>query len=166
MSTAGSLRRASIVIPQRSSQRLQALTTSMKWVGDDLFEKLSQIGSGGFGSVWKVRHRAMGFVVAAKIVSIKSSDRKTVNDEIEVYKQLVHPNIIAYLGSYWRHDKVWMLMELCHAGSLKDLIRVLDKPLSEDVVAEIVRGVLAGLEALHSKGIIHLDIKVRRTRRG
>ena len=50
-------------------------------------------------------------------------------------------------------------MDFCVHGSLRDLMDHMDKPLQEHVVAHVCMGALAGLAYLHSKNIIHRDIK-------
>lgn len=50
-------------------------------------------------------------------------------------------------------------MDYCAHGSLRDLMDQMDQPLEERVVAHVLRGALTGLAYLHSKKIIHRDIK-------
>lgn len=46
----------------------------------------------------------------------------------------------------------------CGGGSVAEVIRVLNRPLSEDCIALVVRDCLTGLKYLHSKAIVHRDI--------
>eukprot|EP01121_Diplochlamys_sp_Union-15-3_P000826 TRINITY_DN10688_c0_g1_i1.p1 TRINITY_DN10688_c0_g1~~TRINITY_DN10688_c0_g1_i1.p1 ORF type:complete len:285 (+),score=40.17 TRINITY_DN10688_c0_g1_i1:3-857(+) len=50
-------------------------------------------------------------------------------------------------------------MEWCEAGSIKDIMKITQKPLSEKQVAEVCSQVLMGLVYLHSMNLIHRDIK-------
>ena len=50
-------------------------------------------------------------------------------------------------------------MEFCDAGSVDDLMKVIESPLNEYQIASIVQMVLLGLKFLHDKKIIHRDIK-------
>ncbi|EKE37545.1 hypothetical protein ENUP19_0285G0023 [Entamoeba nuttalli] len=129
------------------------------WTGENVFEKISLIGAGGFGEVWKVRHKSMRFISAAKIIKLNKSSSESIQKEIITFKQMKHPNILSYLGTYTEKDNVWIIMELCNAGSLKDIIKTLNTPLPEQAIACIIKGVVNGLEALHNANIIHLDIK-------
>lgn len=141
------------------SKKTSYIDEDTNWKGDNVFEKLSLVGSGGFGEVWKVRHTFMKFTAAAKIIPISRSSPEAIREEIETFKKMKHPNILGYLGTYSTNDSVWVIMEMCNAGSLKDMIKTLNVPLPEFTVACIVKGVVNGLEALHAANIIHLDIK-------
>lgn len=83
--------------------------------------------------------------------------------EIRVLDGCDHPNIVRYLGCYkpLDEDDLWIAMEFCGGGSVAEVIRVLNRPLNEDCIALICRETLQGLKYLHSKAIVHRDVKVR-----
>ena len=66
---------------------------------------------------------------------------------------------MSYYGCFRSGRAFWILMDYCAHGSLRDLMDHMDQPLEERVVAHVLRGALAGLAYLHSKNIIHRDIK-------
>ena len=72
--------------------------------------------------------------------------------------KLSHPNIVTYYGIEVHRDKVYLFMEYCEAGSLLSLLRTMDK-LGEKLVQWYVLQILRGLSYLHSKNIVHRDIK-------
>ena len=51
-------------------------------------------------------------------------------------------------------------MELCEGGAVSDIFQVSQDALNEDQIQLITRETLKGIIYLHSKGIIHRDIKV------
>ena len=59
-------------------------------------------------------------------------------------------------GSWKAKEALWIAMEYCAGGSVSDLMRAADAPLSEDLIAFVTARTLAGLAYLHSVG------KVRR----
>eukprot|EP01130_Rhizamoeba_saxonica_P010419 TRINITY_DN4265_c0_g2_i2.p1 TRINITY_DN4265_c0_g2~~TRINITY_DN4265_c0_g2_i2.p1 ORF type:complete len:366 (+),score=90.44 TRINITY_DN4265_c0_g2_i2:201-1298(+) len=57
-------------------------------------------------------------------------------------------------------DALWIAMEYCGAGSISDLMTILQvESLPEDIIAVVMRDSLKGLRYLHSKKKIHRDIK-------
>ncbi|XP_072936562.1 eukaryotic translation initiation factor 2-alpha kinase 1-like [Epargyreus clarus] len=67
------------------------------------FEELFLIASGGFGSVFKARHRLDGVEYAVKKVFIKSSDVNSVMThlaEVKTIASLNHPNIVNYKAAW------------------------------------------------------------------
>jgi p21-activated kinase 1 len=52
-------------------------------------------------------------------------------------------------------------MELCEGGAVSDIFQVSQDALTEDQIQVITKETLKGIIYLHSKGIIHRDIKVK-----
>ena len=75
-----------------------------------------------------------------------------------MYEQLDHPNIIKYYSSEEIMNNYFIYLEYSPSGSLKNII---DKfgPLNETLIRKYTRQILCGLKYLHSKGIVHRDIK-------
>lgn len=68
-----------------------------------------------------------------------------------------HTNMVQHIESYiWKND-VWIVMEYMEGGSLTDIVT--QNYMAEREIATICLEVLRGLDYLHSKGIIHRDIK-------
>jgi serine/threonine protein kinase len=71
---------------------------------------------------------------------------------------LNHPNIINCIGSEIINSNLLIYLEYVPGGSLGDLIQRYG-PLSEKLIKIYLRQILKGLQYLHSKGIVHRDIK-------
>ncbi|KAF8952405.1 hypothetical protein BGZ52_006304, partial [Haplosporangium bisporale] len=67
--------------------------------------------------------------------------------------------IVQCLGCHRDDDELWLSLEYCGGGSVADLIRLSDGPLSEAEIGWIMSQILLGLAYLHSKGHVHGDIK-------
>jgi hypothetical protein len=132
----------------------------MNWSGENLFAIEKKLGAGAFGTVYMGRHVTSKTCLAIKELSYHSKeDEAEVQKEIDVLKQCTHPNIVSYYGMTTKDNNLWILMEFCKLGSVRDLIELCDnKPLTEDQIVTITRPALKGLTYLHAKGIIHRDI--------
>lgn len=63
-----------------------------------------------------------GELSAVKVVKLEAGDNfAIIQQEIMMIRDCVHPNIIAYHGSYLRRDRLWIVMEYCSGGSLQDI---------------------------------------------
>lgn len=124
-----------------------------------VFELIEVVGSGTYGDVYKARHVETSQVAAVKIIKLEPGDNfAVIQQEILMMKSCVHPNIVAFYGSYLRRDKLWICMEYCGGGSLQDIYHVTG-PLSEPQISLVCRETLKGLSYLHSMGKMHRDIK-------
>ncbi|KAG0241837.1 hypothetical protein BGX31_000851 [Mortierella sp. GBA43] len=67
--------------------------------------------------------------------------------------------IVQCLGCHPTENELWLSLEFCGGGSVEDLIRLSDGPLTESEIGWIMSQVLLGVEFLHSKDHVHGDIK-------
>jgi hypothetical protein len=80
--------------------------------------------------------------------------------EIETLRSLSHPNIIQLYDVYISEEKIYIVMELMTGGELFDYV-VQKGTLTEEEASRIVRMVTSALVYMHSKNVIHRDLKVR-----
>ena len=78
--------------------------------------------------------------------------------EIQVLKELEHPNIIKIHEYYIDNKYHYIITELLNGGELYDSIVKVQR-FNERKAAHIMRQILSALNYLHSKGIVHRDIK-------
>ena len=134
----------------------------LRWaVGDD-YEILSQLGKGGFGTVWRARDLSLEREVALKALHPQiARDDDAVRAfwrEARLAAQLAHPAIVPIYDLDSRGDVAWYTMELAEEGSIANLVaRAGPRTLSE--IAPQVDAVLDALAAAHARGILHRDLK-------
>ncbi|KAF2479302.1 hypothetical protein BDY17DRAFT_305325 [Neohortaea acidophila] len=137
---------------------------------DDLkYMKGAMIGQGSFGTVFLALHAVTAELMAVKQVEMPSNsgtamDAKKNNmiealqREISLLRDLKHPNIVQYLGSNSDECHLNIFLEYVAGGSVATML-VNYGTLGETLIANFVRQILQGLNYLHSKDIIHRDIK-------
>jgi p21-activated kinase 1 len=81
--------------------------------------------------------------------------------ELLVMKELHHPNLTCFLEAYFiekERKTLWIVMDFVNGGTLTDIVT--QTVLRESQLAAITYEILQGISFLHSKKIIHRDIKV------
>ncbi|EGF77319.1 hypothetical protein BATDEDRAFT_20765 [Batrachochytrium dendrobatidis JAM81] len=123
-----------------------------------LYTKIKNIGHGASGSVYLAKHNTTGAIVAIKDMIMPRQPRKDmIVNEILVMKECQHPNIVNYIDSFLVRESLWVLMEYMEGGMLTDII---DKhTFTESQISSICLETLRGLYHLHTRNIIHRDIK-------
>ncbi|XP_052468369.1 interferon-induced, double-stranded RNA-activated protein kinase [Carassius gibelio] len=146
------------------------------------FDSINPIGKGGFGRVFKARRILESTFYAVKIVKSKKKARR----EVAALANFNNANIVRYYTSWvedtaYRHESsesfslsdsgsdpgikfLYIQMEFCEGDTLRAWI---DERNSSDVrdperrteAAQINRQVLEAVEYIHSKGLIHRDLK-------
>ncbi|MDA1080966.1 MAG: serine/threonine-protein kinase [Gemmatimonadetes bacterium] len=134
----------------------------IRWATGDEYEVLSSLGSGTFGSVWRVRDLTLQREVALKMLHpmvARSEDAVArFQKEAQLAARLQHPAIVPIYSWAQKGGVHWYVMELEDEGSLADLVRR-QGPRPLDEVAPQVAFILDGLIAAHQNGIIHRDLK-------
>lgn len=123
-----------------------------------LYRNLSKIGQGASGGVYTAYHAQTNENVAIKQMNLEQQPKKElIINEILVMKESSHQNIVNFIDSYLLQGDLWVVMEYMEGGSLTDVVTY--NIMSEGQIGAVCREVLQGLEHLHSKGVIHRDIK-------
>ncbi|KAN0027210.1 hypothetical protein ACTFIU_009897 [Dictyostelium citrinum] len=128
--------------------------------GESSFEIQEKLGEGSFGSVYRAVHKSSNTSIAIKEFEIfEANDVEPISKEIQILKKCNNPYVVSYFGSIMLKDKYWILMDYCSLSSFNDIMQSIGKTLKEKEIALILQQSLLGLVYLHSKQIIHRDIK-------
>lgn len=119
---------------------------------------LEILGSGSYGKVYSARDRRTSEMVAAKALAGEGGSTQ-IQQEIAVLRACRHANVVGYFGCLVQNDYLWILMEHCGGGSIKDALEALGKPLTEQQIAFVCNEALQGLSYLHDLNRVHRDIK-------
>ncbi|KAI9794633.1 MAG: signal transducing kinase of the PAK [Peltula sp. TS41687] len=136
--------------------RLEAICTN----GDPtkLYRNLNKIGQGASGGVFTAYEVGTNRCVAIKQMNLEQQPKKDlIINEILVMKDSKHRNIVNFIDSFLRQGDLWVIMEYMEGGSLTDVVTF--NIMTEGQIAAVCRETLNGLQHLHSKGVIHRDIK-------
>merc|ERR1719385_225325 len=146
-------------LEQDKGSRLEMLDeASLTRQPEEVFDIISKLGEGSYGSVYKALHKDSKQVLAIKQVPV-DTDLQEIIKEISIMQQCDSPYVVKYYGSYFKNTDLWIVMEYCGAGSVSDIMRLRKKTLTEEEIATVLSDTLKGLEYLHVRKKIHRDIK-------
>ncbi|KAI0049407.1 hypothetical protein FA95DRAFT_872344 [Auriscalpium vulgare] len=134
-------------------------STSSKLLND--YQLGDCLGKGAFGQVYRALNWATGETVAVKEIqlsNIPKGELGQIMSEIDLLKNLKHPNIVKYKGFVKTREFLYIILEFCENGSLYGIYKRFGK-FPENLVAVYTTQILEGLVYLHDQGVIHRDIK-------
>uniref|UniRef100_W5MRZ5 Obscurin, cytoskeletal calmodulin and titin-interacting RhoGEF a n=1 Tax=Lepisosteus oculatus TaxID=7918 RepID=W5MRZ5_LEPOC len=123
-----------------------------------LYEVHEEIGRGSFAFVRRAKCKGSGESCAAKFIPLISSNKAQALRERSVLSQLSHPRLACLLDSFYTRKTLVLLTELCSTQTLLDHL-LSKESVPEKEVQNYIHQVLEGINYIHNKNILHLDIK-------
>ena len=115
------------------------------------------LGSGAFGTVVKLLHRATGEPRAGKALAVSSTAlRHLVATELQLLRRLRHVNLLRLHEAFGDQQGVYLVTELCRGGSLAQRLR---RRMVEGVCCAYVEQMLSAASYCHLRGVLHRDLK-------
>jgi tetratricopeptide (TPR) repeat protein/predicted Ser/Thr protein kinase len=128
----------------------------------DRYEVIDTLGVGGMGAVYKVFDRRLTRVVALKTIHPELAATplmmKRFKQEVLLAQKITHKNVVRIFDIGEDQGTTFITMDFIEGVSLKDVIRERGAFPPTEAVA-MIREVCKALEAAHSEGVIHRDLK-------
>lgn len=153
--------------------KAKKITVKVKDIYLNEYQKQKSIGSGSFGTVYKVKDLKTGNIFAAKISKVyltqcTDDDARNLEREVDIISKLKHPAILKFIGftvnDFKGKPKPTIITELVPNGSLEDILELErrccgNKNWDETKKLINIYGIASAMSYLHSREIIHRDLK-------
>ncbi|XP_035499097.1 receptor-interacting serine/threonine-protein kinase 3 isoform X3 [Scophthalmus maximus] len=155
-------------------QQMAMLSHTTEPVGSESLEKWESVGSGGFGHVYKARHRDWGFDVAIKLLhdGVGFYSSAPIHKEKALAEEASHMDKVScefVLRVYGLYEGIpplgglamqkGIVMEFMGGGSVQALLQDLSGPPPWPLVFRLAHQVALGMNFLHSRNLMHHDLK-------
>jgi serine/threonine protein kinase len=125
---------------------------------DNKYHIIDQLGEGAFGEVWLAKDNLVdAHKVAIKVLkNVEQDEISPLIEEMNFLAALDHPNIVKFLHHFEDRGHLHLVMEYCTGGSLGARAT---EPMETSKVFSWGKDLTDTFAAVHSKGIVHHDIK-------
>ena len=124
------------------------------------YKIIEKIGVGSYGQLYLAENiftkESIAMKEIKKSTEVLLSDGE-IMDEINILKNLDHPDIVRIMEFYNTEQSYFIINEYCPGG---ELYLKVNQKFSETQIAVMFRQILSGLAYLHSNNIIHRDLKL------
>jgi hypothetical protein len=125
------------------------------------YRLLRTLGSGGMGRVYEAEEVASARKVAVKLLAnelVSSQAVERFRQEGRLASAISHPRCVFVLAADEEAGRPYIVMELMQGSTLRDLVEK-HGPLPPEKAVEKTLDIIDGLQAAHSLGVIHRDVK-------
>uniref|UniRef100_A0A669CMI8 Serine/threonine-protein kinase PLK3 n=1 Tax=Oreochromis niloticus TaxID=8128 RepID=A0A669CMI8_ORENI len=119
--------------------------------------------SGGFARCYEMTDLSNNKMYAVKVIPqsrvSKPHQRDKITNEIELHRTLSHKHVVKFSHYFEDQENIYIFLELCSRKSLAHIWKA-RHTLTEPEVRYYLRQIISGLKYLHSRGILHRDLKL------
>lgn len=120
------------------------------------------LGSGQFGIVYGGKQRKTNVEVAIKVIDkmrFPTKQEAQLKNEVSILQNLHHPGVVNLEKMFETPERIFVVMEKLKGDMLEMILSSPRGRLSERVTKYLVSQILVALKHLHSKHIVHCDLK-------
>ncbi|KAK3600915.1 hypothetical protein CHS0354_013295 [Potamilus streckersoni] len=120
------------------------------------------LGSGQFGIVYGGKHRKSNREVAIKVIDkmrFPTKQEAQLKNEVAILQNLHHPGVVNLEKMFETPERIFVVMEKLKGDMLEMILSSPKGRLSERVTKFLISQVLMALKHLHSRHIVHCDLK-------
>uniref|UniRef100_A0A096LUK4 LIM domain kinase 1 n=1 Tax=Poecilia formosa TaxID=48698 RepID=A0A096LUK4_POEFO len=117
------------------------------------------LGKGCFGQAVKVTHQETGEVMVMKeLIRFDEETQKTFLKEVKVMRCLDHPNVLKFIGLFYKDKRIHFVSEYIQGGTLRETIVKMEEDFPWNLRVGYAKDIAAGMAYLHSMNVIHRDL--------
>jgi serine/threonine protein kinase len=125
---------------------------------DNKYHFIKDLGNGGFGKVFLAKEKVSNrFVAIKQLLNTNKSEQEDIIHEIEIISKFENPNIVTYYHHFYEEDILFLVMEFCSGGTLRD--KISNNKVTPAEAIEWIQTLATCLRVIHKRGIVHHDIK-------
>ncbi|XP_014247256.1 serine/threonine-protein kinase D1 [Cimex lectularius] len=120
------------------------------------------LGSGQFGIVYGGIHRKTSRSVAVKVIDklrFPTKQEAQLKNEVAILQNLSHQGVVNLECMFETPDRIFVIMEKLKGDMLEMILSSERARLSERITKFLITQILVALKHLHSKNIVHCDLK-------
>ncbi len=145
-----------------ADEERHSLEALQEALGDD-FEIKQKLGRGSVATVYLAREKALGRLVAVKVLlpgrAKDETARRRFEREAKAAASLSHPNVVQVFRFGRLPDETpYLVMRFVKGRTLEDRLAA-EGRLPAGLGREVLLGVASALAAAHAEGIVHRDVR-------
>jgi calcium-dependent protein kinase len=154
---------ARVVEPRMGKIPFSARYHRQRALGDDYIVSRNVLGSGMSGKVRMatnvIQPDEKFAVKSLRLAKLTKEEHKHLEHEVQNYLSMDHPHIARLCDVYESESQLDLVMECLEGGELFDRVEEKNR-FSEEEASDAVRQMLLALNYIHSRGIVHRDLKL------